>query len=51
MIELLPMVKSLAQMGVTPTAIIALTIALKINKTFSAFDKRLANLESKLDTK
>lgn len=51
MIELLPVVKQLADLGLTPTAIIALVILWKLNNTLSGFDKRLAIVETKIEVK
>ncbi|MBU2871966.1 hypothetical protein [Colwellia sp. E2M01] len=45
MIDLLPTLKDLAELGITPVGGMALFFLFKFNKITSGFDKRLALLE------
>ncbi len=45
MIELLPYLKQMAAIGLTPTAALALVVLWKLNNTLNGFNMRLALLE------
>ena len=45
MIELLPYLKQMVAMGITPTAALALVVLWKLNNTLNGFNMRLALLE------
>lgn len=45
MIEILPFLKQLAAIGITPAAAMAIVVLWRLNNSLNAFDKRIALLE------